>query len=278
MIEVRNLVFGYGKKKNFHKIINNVSFTINDGEFVAIAGENGAGKSTLSKLISGLIKPVEGSVTINSLDTKKTKNSIIARQIGFLFQNPDRQLCCYTVKDEIAFGLKALHYGSEKEIEERTNEIIREFNFTPHEEPFALSRGQRQRLALASIIAVKPKIMILDEPTTGLDYKECMEIMGEIKKLNQKGCTVIMVCHDMELVMDFADRMILLSKGEVSADGKTVEIMQNRELLEKSSLLPPQIVGLYLELQKNHPDLFPHQTSREALTEKAVAAIIGGKK
>lgn len=224
MIECRNIRFGHEnpKSKNYVELIHDVSLSIGDGEFVAVIGENGAGKSTLSKLISGLLKPVEGTVTINGMNTEKTKNSLLAKQIGFLFQNPDRQLCCYTVKDEIAFGLKATKYGTQKEIEERTEEIINQFNFNRDDAPFALSRGQRQKLALASVIAVKPKIMILDEPTTGLDEVECREIMDHVKYLNEKkGTTVIMVCHDMDLVKEYSKRTVTVSAGKITYDGET---------------------------------------------------------
>lgn len=278
MIEIKNLSFGYGKKKEYIQLINSINLTVQDGEFIAITGENGAGKSTLSKLIAGLLKPVEGSVLINGKDTKKESNSSIAKQVGFLFQNPDRQLCCYTIRDEIAFGQKALKLGTEQEIAERTESIVKKFSFNPDEAPFTLSRGQRQRLALASIIAVQPKIMILDEPTTGLDYKECMEIMHQVKELNQQGTTVIMVCHDMELVLDFADRMILLSKGTIIADGKTEEIMQQPELLARASLLPPQIIQLQLALREKfgqkHPELRepPKDFTPEGLAQKVATA------
>lgn len=224
MIECRNLKFGHGspKSKTYVELIHDISLKIEDGEFVAIIGENGAGKSTLSKILAGLLKPVEGSVTVNGMDTKKTKNSVLAKQLGFLFQNPDRQLCCYTVKDEIAFGLKSTKFGSAKEIEERTNEVINQFKFNKDDAPFALSRGQRQKLALASVIAVNPKIMILDEPTTGLDEVECREIMDYVKFLNEtKGTTVIMVCHDMDLVKEYSKRTVTVNAGKIIYDGAT---------------------------------------------------------
>src|SRR5574344_287855 len=241
MISLTDVSFGYGKPSDekYVELIHHVSLTIQDGDFVAIAGENGAGKSTLSKLLAGLVKPTRGMVTVNGMDTRATKNSVLASKVGFLFQNPDRQLCCYTVRDEIAFGLKALKYGTEQEIYKRADEVVKEFDFDGTEPPFALSRGQRQRLALASIIAVKPEIMVLDEPTTGLDYKECMQIMGAVKELNEHGTTVIMVCHDMELVLDFAKRMIVFAGGRVVDDGPVEQIMQDTDCLSKASLLPP---------------------------------------
>lgn len=263
MIECDSVRFGYGKTKDA-ELIHGISLLIEDGEFVALTGENGAGKSTFSKLLAGILKPSDGKICVNGIDTKKTKNSVLAKTTGFLFQNPDRQLCTYTVRDEIAFGQKALKTGTEEEISKRTEKIIERFGFNPDEAPFSLSRGQRQRLALASIIAVEPKVMILDEPTTGLDYKECMEIMSAVKELNKNGTTVIMVCHDMELVLDFARRMIVLADGKIEADGKTLEIMRRKEILQKTCLLSPQIIQIALELEEKFPGRFNFENVRTA--------------
>lgn len=263
MIECDSVRFGYGKTKDA-ELIHGISLSIEDGEFVALTGENGAGKSTFSKLLSGILKPSDGKICVNGIDTKKAKNSMLAKTTGFLFQNPDRQLCTYTVRDEITFGQKALKTGAEEEISKRTEKIIERFGFNPDEAPFSLSRGQRQRLALASIIAVEPKVMILDEPTTGLDYKECMEIMSAVKELNKNGTTVIMVCHDMELVLDFARRMIVLADGKIEADGKTLEIMRRKEILQKTCLLSPQIIQIALELEEKFPGRFNFENVRTA--------------
>lgn len=263
MIECDLVRFGYGKTKDA-ELIHGISLSIEDGEFVALTGENGAGKSTFSKLLAGILKPSDGKICVNGIDTKKAKNSMLAKTTGFLFQNPDRQLCTYTVRDEIAFGQKALKTGTEEEISKRTEKIIERFGFNPDEAPFSLSRGQRQRLALASIIAVEPKVMILDEPTTGLDYKECMEIMSAVKELNKNGTTVIMVCHDMELVLDFARRMIVLADGKIEADGKTLEIMRRKEILQKTCLLSPQIIQIALELEEKFPGRFNFENVRTA--------------
>ncbi len=263
MIECDSVRFGYEKTKDA-ELIHGISLSIEDGEFVALTGENGAGKSTFSKLLAGILKPSDGKICVNGIDTKKAKNSMLAKTTGFLFQNPDRQLCTYTVRDEIAFGQKALKTGTEEEISKRTEKIIERFGFNPDEAPFSLSRGQRQRLALASIIAVEPKVMILDEPTTGLDYKECMEIMSAVKELNKNGTTVIMVCHDMELVLDFARRMIVLADGKIEADGKTLEIMRRKEILQKTCLLPPQIIQIALELEEKFPGRFNFENVRTA--------------
>lgn len=233
IVTLEKMSFGYDE----NYLLKDIDFKIYKGDFLAFTGENGSGKSTLSKLIGGILKCSDGKISICRLDSKKTRNSILARHIGFLFQNPDRQLCCYTILDEIAFGLKALKI---KDAEKHAMEVVQRFGFEPTMAPFALSRGQRQQLALASIIAVHPEIMILDEPTTGLDYEECMALMNAVKELNEKGTTVIMVCHDMELVRDFATRMAVVAKGKIIADGNPKELVP---VMEENSLELKQFDG-----------------------------------
>lgn len=236
MLEFKNVSFSYNSTAN----IQNVDATIEKGDFIAIIGSNGAGKSTFSKLCNGLLKPSDGDVYVLGKNTKKEKVSDLAKHIGFLFQNPDHQICCQTVKDEIAFSL-VNNKIPQNEIDERVNAALEEFSLDPNAEPFNLSRGQRQRLCLACLIALNPEILILDEPTTGLDYRECMEMMEHIRNLNNKGTTVIMVCHDMEIVLDFAKSVIVMNQGHVVATGNTRDILGNSEILNKARLLPPQI-------------------------------------
>ena len=243
MIRFEHVSFGY----NGGSTIDDLSFEITKGEFVAIIGENGAGKSTISKLIDGLIKPIYGQITVAGLDTAATKTSTLAKHVGFLFQNPDRQICQNTVYKELRFGMELVYKDHDK-IDAQIDKIISVFGFHANRDPFTLSRGERQRLALASIIAVEPEILILDEPTTGLDYKECMQVMAAVKALNEKGVTVVMVSHDMEIVLDFADRLLVISGGRLVADGKTREIFRNAPAMCAASILPPQITALALRL------------------------------
>ena len=186
------------------------------------------------------MKPGAGDVLVLGENTKKQKVSSLAKHIGFLFQNPDRQICCQTVREEIAFSLKNNNIP-EAEIKSRVENTINEFGFNADTEPFNMSRGQRQRLCLACLIALNPEILILDEPTTGLDYRECMEVMEKIHKLNENGTTVIMVCHDMEVVLDFAKEVIVMNRGEILGGGKTRKVLADKSLLQKARLLPPQI-------------------------------------
>lgn len=251
MIEFEHVGFGYGRVTT----IEDISFHIHKGEFVALIGANGAGKSTLSKLCNGLLKPVSGQVTVAGQDTKKVKTSRLAKTVGFLFQNPDRQICQNTIRGEIRFGLECVQEDP-AEITRRCEEMLELFGFDGDGDPFSMSRGERQRIALASVLAVRPQVLILDEPTTGLDYRECMQIMGIISELNQKGVTVIMVTHDMEIVSDFAKRVLLLGGGRLLGDGPTREIMSNETLLRSAAVLPPQIPALALRLGEGFKGVF----------------------
>ncbi|MHB8062835.1 MAG: energy-coupling factor ABC transporter ATP-binding protein [Ruminiclostridium sp.] len=243
MITFNKVCFAYDKKN----ILADISFTINKGEFVALVGRNGAGKTTLMKLFNGLLRPTSGNVVVANLDTKLSKTSELAKHVGFLFQNPDRQICQNTVNNEVAFGLKCI-FTDKNEIEKRCKATIASFGLSGDKDPFSLSRGERQKVALASIIALSPEILVLDEPTTGLDYKECMQIMELIKQLNHNGTTVIMVCHDMELVADFAQRVIVLGDGSILADDYCKKVMLDAAVLDSASLAPPQIAELAIRL------------------------------
>ena len=236
VLSFQNVSFSYNETAN----VKNLNVNIHKGDFTAIIGSNGAGKSTFSKLCNGLLKPSAGDVLVLDKNTKKEKVSNLAKHIGFLFQNPDRQICCGTVREEIAFSLRN-NKVPEAEIKTRIENTIKEFGFNPDTEPFNMSRGQRQRLCLACLIALNPEILILDEPTTGLDYRECMEVMDKIRQLNENGTTVIMVCHDMEVVLDFAKKIIVMNRGEILGEGPARKILNDDTLLNKARLLPPQI-------------------------------------
>ncbi len=269
MIQLEQVSFAYPFQG---PSVQNLSFRIDDGEFVAVLGANGAGKTTTVRLVDGLIRPSSGRVLLNGVDTAHSQVSQRARQVGFLFQNPDRQICKNTVREEILFGLKAARGDeNEKALQDRCEEVLQEFSFTGDEEPFSLSRGQRQRVALASILAVEPETLILDEPTTGLDYLECCQIMDRIRRMNEeKKVTVLMVCHDMEVVQDYARRALVLSGGRLLADGPVREIFRDQDLMQRASILPPQMVGLSLRLGKGF-----EQADSPASMAEAVLAVCG---
>lgn len=251
MLEFKNVSFSYDTTAN----VQNLNVKVEKGDFIAIIGSNGAGKSTFSKLCNGLLTPTTGDVFVLNKNTRREKVSSLAKHIGFLFQNPDRQICCNTVKEEIAFSLR--NNGiPEDEIKRRVKATLEEFGFDGKTEPFNLSRGQRQRLCLACLIALNPEILILDEPTTGLDYKECMMMMNRIKQLNENGTTVIMVCHDMEVVLDFAKTVVVMNRGQILEQGETRKILADTELLGKARLLQPQIAQVSTMLGNDFTGIF----------------------
>lgn len=229
--------------------VRGVSFTIGRGEFVAIAGTNGAGKTTVSKLMNGLVKPDSGEVLVDGRSTRDLKTSELASKVGMLFQNPDRQICQDKACEEVAFGLR-LQGMPDEEARERSCAALADFGIDPEASSFALSRGERQRLAFASAVALEPEVLILDEPTTGLDYRECMRTMASVRKLNEAGVTVVMICHDMEVVADFARRVVVMADGRVVADGRPFEVFADEAALERASLEAPQIVQLARALAK----------------------------
>lgn len=251
MIEFRDVHASYDAAT---PILKGVSFQIHDGEFVAFVGTNGAGKSTTMRLVNGLLKPDAGEVLIDGVPTTQLKTSELARRVGFLFQNPDSQICSNTVREELLFGFRALGQLN-AEAEQRVDAIIDEFHFNPDDDPFLLNRGTRQLLALASIVVLAPPVVVLDEPTTGLDFRECVKVMDIIAHLHEQGTTVIMVCHDMEVVGDFAERVIVMSDGRVVDQGPTFEVLRNRRTLEAASLVPPQVVDISMGLQLMAPAL-----------------------
>ncbi len=250
-LEFDNVTFGYKDQA----VLDGASFTVKRGEFVALVGPNGTGKSTSLRLADGLLKPSSGAVRVLGADTQKVRVSDLAKHVGFLFQNPDRQICQNTTREEVAFGLRVLYGDDDPRVEARTNEVIDLLHLNPDVDPFNLAKGQRQAVALAGLIAVEPDILLLDEPTTGFDYDECMEMMAHIAKMNAAGTTVVMVCHDMEVVLDFAQRAIVLANGHVIADGSVREIFHQHDVLEQASLLPPQICELSQRLERDFPEL-----------------------
>ena len=228
-------------------ILRDVSFRIPDGDFVAFVGTNGAGKSTTMRLVNGLLKPSSGQVLIDGVPTTQLRTSQLAAKVGFLFQNPDRQICCSTVREELLFGFRA-QGRDDAEAEAKVDAMIERFGLDGDAEPFLLNRGTRQLLALASIIVMEPPVVVLDEPTTGLDFRECAKVMDVIAELNARGTTVIMVCHDMEVVADYAKRVIAMTAGQVVADGETFAVLRDRDVLARTHLLPPQMVDVSLRL------------------------------
>lgn len=239
IIKIRNLKQEYGRGES---VLKDINLEIKRSDFVAVIGQNGAGKTTLVKHLIGLLRPSSGKILINDQDISKQPISVLAQKVGYVFQNPDHQIFMDRVFKEVAFGLKNLGL-SETEVETRTDKALKEVGIfhLKNEATMSLSKGHRQRLALASVLAMEPEILILDEPTTGQDYRESKQIMDLVAKLNRKGHTIIFITHDMQLVADYAKRVILMGKGEIIFDGTPKEVLTQTKLLAKTNLKPQQV-------------------------------------
>ncbi len=246
MIEVEDVHFTYPSGV---EALRGVSLTIRNGEFVAIMGENGAGKTTLVKHFNGLLKPTKGRVLVDGVETTKVSVATLARKVGFVFQNPDHQLFCETVEEEIAFALKNFGF-SQDVIEKRVEWALNLLGLSQYRKtsPFMLSGGERKRVALASVLAWDPKILILDEPTIGQDYQQKEKLRQFILQMNAQKKTVIIVTHDVEFVAECNPRVVLMRGGKIVADGEARKVLTNPEILEQASLVPPQIAQIFLNL------------------------------
>ena len=229
--------------------VRDLEMRVYPGELVGVVGQNGAGKTTLTKLLNGLLKPASGEVRIAGLSTAEVPTSTIAAHCATLFQNPDHQICKDTVLDEVAFGLELQGIGA-AEARERAERVATRFGLPLDEAPFSLSRGQRQMVALASVVVCEPGVVLLDEPTSGLDYRECMTVMETVREMAERGCAVIMVCHDMEVVSDFAERLVVMASGEILDRGPASQIFADAELMRRAYVAPPQMVQLAAELAR----------------------------
>lgn len=259
MIEVEDVYFTY---PNGVEALKGVSLTIQNGEFVAIMGQNGAGKTTLVKHFNGLLKPTKGKVLVDGVETTKVSVATLARNVGFVFQNPDHQLFSETVEDEIAFALRNFGF-KENIIKRRVTWALNLLGLTQYRKtsPFMLSGGERKRVALASVLAWNPKILILDEPTIGQDYQQKEKLREFILQMKTQRKTIIIVTHDVEFVAECNPRVILMQDGKIVADGEARDLLTNPETLEKASIIPAQIAQIFLQLpelklQRNIIDVY----------------------
>ncbi|MYH19345.1 MAG: ABC transporter ATP-binding protein [Gemmatimonadetes bacterium] len=245
VVHIENLVFRYGEAP---PAVDGVSLDIAAGEFVALVGQNGCGKTTLAKHLNGLHVPTEGEVRVLGESTTDWTLPELGRSVGYVFQNPDHQIFANTVRDEVAFG--ARNYGlSEEEVAEKVDAALAETGLSGRdlEDPFNLTRGERQQLAVASVLATDPGILVLDEPTTGLDYHGQVAILNLVRRLNESGRTVVMITHSMWVVAEYADRCVIMSGGRVVQDGDVRTCFSNPELLESLYLEAPEAVRLGYE-------------------------------
>jgi len=243
-IEVRDLIYEY---PDGTRALNQINLQVYKGEFIALIGQNGSGKTTLSKCLNGLFKPTSGDVLVEGLNSKNTPIVQMVRRVGYVFQNPDHQLFNNNCWDEIAYGPRNIQL-EEADVRERVEEAAKvvglpEKYYTEH--PFFLTKGQRQRVAIASILALRPTVIIVDEPTTGQDARQSFEIMDFLKDLNEThGHTVIIITHDMPIVAQYARRVVAMGLAQILADGPTAQVFTQTEVLARTFIEPPQITQL----------------------------------
>jgi energy-coupling factor transport system ATP-binding protein len=243
ILRVEDLVYsypGYG-----YEALRGINLEIGEGEFIALIGQNGSGKTTLAKHFNGLLKPGSGRVLLKGRLTSDYKQHQIARVAGYVFQNPDHQIFCNTVYDEVAFGLKTLGEPPSS-MEKRVAEALETVGLSGYEKkvPFALSKGERQRVAVASVLAVRPEVLILDEPTTGLDEGQQRALMEMLARLNGRGHTIIIITHSMEVAAEYATRAVVMKDGEILLDGPTRWVFAQEERLREAALLPSPLARL----------------------------------
>lgn len=260
---------------NGAKALSGVDLQVRQGEFVGVIGQNGAGKTTLVKHFNGLLKPTSGRVMVKGLDTRKTHVSSLARFVGYVFQNPDHQIFATTVREEIAFGPKNIGMNKAT-IEKNVDEVIQVLNLEEVVDihPFRLSRGQRQRLAIAGVLAMRPEIFILDEPTGGQDREQVLRLRGVLQNLNDAGHTIILITHDMELLAESTRRAIVVRSGKVILDGEPAEVFQHTEELARTFLTPPQVARLTMSLGFPRPAMSVDEAARELLTRAGSPVIM----
>mgnify|MGYP005854034827 CR=1 FL=1 len=243
-ISVNDLVFRY---VDGTLALDGINLEIHEGDLMALIGQNGSGKTTLSKCLNGLFKPTGGTVTVDGLDTSKSSITDMAKRVGYVFQNPDHQLFNSSVWNEVAYGPRNIQLP-EAEVKERVAEALDVVSMPSQyhqEHPFFLTKGLRQRVAIASILALRPKAIIVDEPTTGQDIKQSREIMEFLVDLHEKqGHIVIIITHDMPIVARYARRVIAMGRGRILADGPTAEVFAQPEALAETFVEPPQIAQL----------------------------------
>ncbi len=279
-INTENIKYVYSEGTPFRTLaLDDVNITINQGEFVGIIGHTGSGKSTLIQLFNGLELPTEGKIvvdgTIVGADKKKLK--LIRQTVGLVFQYPEYQLFEETVAKDVAFGPMNLNL-SQEEIDYRVKEALElvGFNYKKIKDasPFDLSGGQKRRVAIAGVLAMKPDYLILDEPTAGLDPSGRNEIFSQIKKLHVKSnVTVVLVSHSMEDIAKLVDRVIVLSKGKVHMQGTPKEIYSQAEELENIGLGIPQIASIVKELRSRGFNIMPDILSVEEAKEEILKEV-----
>lgn len=274
MIEIKNLSFIYNKDTPFEvKALDDISLTIKDNSFIGIIGHTGSGKSTFMQQLNGLLRPTSGTIIIDGVDItqKEIKLNKLRESVGMVFQYPEYQLFEETVEKDVAFGPKNLGLSDEEvavRVKDAIEDVKLDYEWVKDRSPFELSGGQKRRVAIAGILAMRPKVLILDEPTAGLDPRAREEILDEIYDIYKKTkITVVLVSHSMEDVFAYANEIVVLSKGKLIMHKTTDEAVKERDLLKKYDVGVPEITEFMFTLQEKYPGLNPYVKTVEEARE-----------
>ncbi len=248
--------------------LDGVNLRVWPGEFVGIVGQNGAGKTTLMKIVLGLLRPTSGEVWVNGEDAAQTSPARLARHVGLVLQNPDTQLFALSVEEEVAFGPRNCGLA-EEEVRARVEEALREVGLWEKREqyPFNLSFGDRRKVSVAAVTAMRPRVLIFDEPTTGQDYPGRYALADIARALNRRSTTVVMITHDMDLIAEYTKRLVVMGEGHVLLDGPTREVFQAQETLAQAFIVPPQVTRLAQALE-------PYGVRPDVLTADELCALL----
>lgn len=281
-ITLKNISYTYMKKTPYeHRAVDNVSFEINEGDYISIVGHTGSGKSTLVQIMTGLIKDYEGTVLIDGVDysEKKANKQELRKYVGVVFQYPEYQLFEESVEKDIAFGPKKQGLG-EEEVAERVREAMElielDYDTFKDKSPFSLSGGQKRKVAIAGVLAMKPKYLVLDEPIAGLDPVSRENFMQLTKKLNDNGVTIIIVSHNMDNIAEYASRIVILKDGAMYADGIPSEVLTSKEVIDNTFLDYPTVVKFANYLREKGIDI-PKNIIRYDELKNYLVERIGGK-
>lgn len=265
IIEIRDLHFGYTPEV---EVLHGINLDVYEGEFLSIVGQNGSGKTTIVKHFNGLHKPTSGTVRVKGVATSDSTVAKLSQSVGYCFQNPDHQIFSSVVKDELCYGPKNLRWP-QQEIEESVSEVGRFLKIEDlfDQNPYNLSKGQRQQIAVAAILAMKPDVLVVDEPTTGQDPRQSHEMMDMVKWLNTElHKTIVVITHDMSIAAEYSDRIVVMHSGQVIAQGIPREVFAQEELLNSSNLESPQITRLLQQAGIKEPVVIDVQEAFELLS------------
>jgi energy-coupling factor transporter ATP-binding protein EcfA2 len=274
LVEVKELVHSYRLSARESKTaIRGINLEIHEGEFLSLIGQNGAGKTTLAKHFNGLLKPTAGKVYVNGVDTFDRTVAQLSTSVGYVFQDPDRMIFLDTVEEELRFGPSNLGVSG-GEVTARVEEVASHLDLADHYRlsPFLLGKAAKRRLSIASVLTMKPRMIVIDEPSVGQDRLHTDRLMGYLQRLNrEEGIAVAVITHDMRLVAEYTERVLVLSAGELIFDGGARTLFKEGSLLERASLEPPQITQLSLLM----PGVFPEPALSVEEAARQVAKVAG---